>query len=120
MIEDDTAAVLASDPERTAEESSSFRPGAGPSPSEEAIAIPERMLGLEVLNVEAAQRLAAGGDEPGRLVAVDGWLAVAPDEPGCAELPVVACPRRGDLSGTREPGARPWPSRRCRARRCSA
>ena len=62
------------------------------------------MLGLEVLDVEAAQRLVASGDEPGRLVAVDGWLTVAPDEPGCTELPVVACPRRGDLSGTREPG----------------
>jgi hypothetical protein len=104
VIEDDTAAVLASDPERTAEEAVSGRPGAGPSPSEEAIAIPERMLGLEVLDVEAAQRLAVGGVEPSQLVAVDGWLTVAPDEPGCAELPVVACPRRGDLSGTREPG----------------
>ena len=104
VIEDDTAAVLASDPERTTEEAVSGRPGAGPSPSEEAVAIPERMLGLEVLGVEAAQRLAASGDEPARLVAIDGWLTVAPDEPGCAELPVVACPRRGDLSGTREPG----------------
>ena len=104
VIEDDTAAVLASDPERTSEESESSRPGAGPSPSEEAIAIPERMLGLEVLDVEAAQRLAGSGIEPARLVAIDGWLTVAPDEPGCTELPVVACPRRGDLSGTREPG----------------
>ena len=104
VIEDDTAAVLASDPERTSEEAVSSRPGAGPSPSEEAIAIPERMLGLELLDVEAAQRLAVGAIEPAQLVAVDGWLTVAPDEPGCTELPVVACPRRGDLSGTREPG----------------
>ena len=104
VIEDDTAAVLASDPERTSEESETSRPGAGPSPSEEAIAIPERMLGLEVLDVETAQRLAANEVDPARLVAIDGWLTVAPDEPGCAELPVVACPRRGDLSGTREPG----------------
>ena len=104
VIEDDTAAVLASDPERTAEESAVSRPGAGPSPSEEAVAIPERMFGLELLDVEAAQRLAAGGVEAGRLVAIDGWLTVAPDEPGCTELPVVACPRRGDLSGTREAG----------------
>ena len=104
VIEDDTAVVLASDPERTAEESVSSRPGGGPSPSEEAIAIPERMLGLEVLDVEAVQRLVDSGLEPERLVAVDGWLTVAPDEPGCTDLPVVACPRRGDLSGTREPG----------------
>ena len=104
MIEDDTAEVLASDPERTAEESVSSRPGGGPSPSEEAVAIPERMLGLEVLDVEAVQRLVDSGLEPERLVAVDGWLTVAPDEPGCTDLPVVACPRRGDLSGTREPG----------------
>ncbi len=103
VIEDDTAVVLASDPERTAEESVSNRPGGGPSPSEEAVAIPERMLGLDVLDVEALQRLIDRGLEPERLVAVDGWLTVAPDEPGCADLPVVACPRRGDLSGTREP-----------------
>ena len=104
VIEDDTAAVLASDPERISEEAVSGRPGAGPSPSEEAIAIPGRMLGLEVLDVEAAERLAGSGIAPERLVAVDGWLTVAPDEPGCTDLPVVACPRRGDLSGTREPG----------------
>ena len=104
VIEDDTAAVLASDPERPSEEAVSSRPGAGPSPSEEAIAIPDRMLGLEVLDVEAAQRLAVGGVDPAQLVAVDGWLTVAPDEPGCTEVPVVACPRRGDLAGTREPG----------------
>ena len=104
VIEDDTAAVLASNPERTGEESVSSRPGGGPTPSEEAVEIPERMLGLEVLDVEAVQRLVDGGLEPDRLVAVDGWLAVAPDEPGCTDLPVVGCPRRGDLSGTREPG----------------
>ena len=104
VIEDDTAVVLASDPERTAEEPVSSRPGGGPSPSEEAVAIPERMLGLEVRDVEAVQRLVDSGIEPERLVAVDGWLTVAPDEPGCSDLPVVACPRRGDLSGTREPG----------------
>ena len=104
MIEDDTAAVLASDPERISEESESSRPGAGPAPTEEAIAIPERMLGLEVLDVEAAQRLAGSGIDPALLVTIDGWLTVAPDEPGCTELQVVACPRRGDLSGTREPG----------------
>ena len=104
VIDDDTAAVLASDPERTAEESVSSRPGAGPSPSEETVAIPERMLGLEVLDVETAQRLVSSGLEPTRLVAIDGWLTVAPDEPGCTDLPVIACPRRGDLSGTREPG----------------
>ena len=120
VIEDDTAAVLASDPERTAEEAVSGRPGAGPSPSEEAIAIPERMLGLDVLDVEAAQRLAVGGVEPAQLVAVDGWLTVAPDEPGCAEprsspaRDVETFPEHGNPEG------RCWPWRPCPARRCSA
>ena len=71
----------------------------GPTPVEEAVAIPERMLrpgGALCRGGAAARRQRARAE---RLVAVDGWLTVAPDEPGCTDLPVVACPRRGDLSG---------------------
>jgi hypothetical protein len=60
------------------------------------------MFGVEVLTVDVARQAVADGLGADRLVVVEGWLTVAPDQPGCTELPVVACPRRGTLSGTRE------------------
>ena len=104
VIDDDTATVLASDPERTTEAGARAEPSASaaPAPTDEVV-IPDRMLGLEVITVDIAQHVAADGLGSDRLVVLEGWLTVAPDEPGCTELPVVACPRRGTLSGTREP-----------------
>jgi hypothetical protein len=104
VIDDDTARVLAADPERQSEERESEPPGASASPNETPVDIPARMVGLDVIDVEGARRMVDEGIDPDRLVAIDGWLTVAPDEPGCTELPLVACPRRGDLSATRKPG----------------
>ena len=105
VIEDDTTTVLASDPERTAEAEARAAPSdsATPAPTDEVV-IPARMLGLEVLTVDVARQAVADGLGSDRLVVVEGWLTVAPDKPGCTELPVVACPRDGTLSGTRGPG----------------
>jgi hypothetical protein len=104
VINDDTATVLASDPERTTEAGAREEPpdSATTAPSDELV-IPEQMFGLEVLDVEGLERLAERGVDPSHVVAVEGWLTVAPDQEGCTELPVIACPRRGTLSGTREP-----------------
>jgi hypothetical protein len=104
VIDDDTARVLAADPERQSEERETEPPGASASPNETPVDIPARMVGLDVIDVEGARRMVDEGIDPDRLVAIDGWLTVAPDEPGCTELPLVACPRRGELSATREPG----------------
>ena len=105
VIDDDTATVLASDPERTTETGDRAEPSdsAMPAPPDEVV-IPEQMFGLDVLGVGDVRQLAESGLEPDHVVAVEGWLTVAPDQPGCTELPVVACPRQGTLSGTREPG----------------
>jgi hypothetical protein len=104
VIDDDTAMVLASDPERTTEAAARAEPSdsAAPAPADEVV-IPEQMFGLDMLDVDSVTRLAEGGVDPGHVVAVEGWLTVAPDQPGCTELPIVACPRHGTLSGTREP-----------------
>jgi hypothetical protein len=104
VIDDDTATVLASDPERTTEARTTTEPSdsATPSPTDQ-VAIPEQMFGLDVLDVGGLQRLVESGVDQGQVVAVEGWLTVAPDQPGCTELPVVACPRHGTLSGAREP-----------------
>jgi hypothetical protein len=104
VIEDDTATDLSSDPERTTEGGGRAEPsdGATPAPTDEVV-IPAQMFGLEVLDVDEVSRVAESGVETGHVVAVEGWLTVAPDQPGCMELPVVACPRHGTLSGTREP-----------------
>jgi hypothetical protein len=105
VIDDDTATVLASDPERTTEARATTEPSeiATPATADE-VAIPEQMFGLDVLDVAGLQRLVEGGVDPAHVVAVEGWLTVAPDQPGCTELPVVACPRQGTLSGRRDPG----------------
>jgi hypothetical protein len=105
VIDDDTAAVLASDPERTVETSAPETPSirASPTPQDE-VDFPNRMLGVEVLTVDVARQAVADGLGADRLVVVEGWLTVAPDKPGCTELPVVACPRQGTLSATRELG----------------
>jgi hypothetical protein len=104
VIDDDTAMVLASDPERTTEAGARTEPSGSPAPAPtDEVVIPDRMFGLEVVTVDIAQHVAADGLGPDRLVVLEGWLTVAPDEPGCTDLPVVACPRRGTLSGTREP-----------------
>ena len=103
VIDDDTAVVLASDPGRTVETSARETPStrATPTPQDE-VEIPDRMYGVEVLTVDVARQAVADGLGADRLVVVDGWLTVAPDTPGCTELPVVACPRQGTLSATRE------------------
>ena len=103
VIDDDTAVVLASNPEQTRESSAPETPSirASPTPQDE-VDFPERMLGVEVLTVDVARQAVADGLGADRLVVVEGWLTVAPDQPGCTELPVVACPRQGTLSGTRE------------------
>ena len=105
VIDDDTAAVLASDPERTVETSAPETPSirASPTPQDE-VDFPDRMFGVDVLAVDVARRAVADGLGADRLVVVEGWLTVAPDKPGCTELPVVACPRQGTLSATRELG----------------
>jgi hypothetical protein len=107
VIDDDTAVVLASDPERTVETSARETPPtrASPTPQDE-VEFPDRMFGLEVLTVDVARQAIADGLGSDRLVVIEGWLTVAPDQPGCTELPVVACPRQGTLSGTRELGGR--------------
>jgi hypothetical protein len=105
VIDDDTAVVLASDPERTVETTASERPSTRPSPPPQSeVDFPDRMFGVEVLTVDVARQAIADGLGADRLVVVDGWLTVAPDEPGCTELPVVACPRQGTLSASRELG----------------
>jgi hypothetical protein len=105
VIDDDTAVVLASDPERTVETSARETPStrASPTPQDE-VDFPDRMFGVEVLTVDVARQAGADGLGADRLVVVEGWLTVAPDTPGCTELPVVACPRQGTLSATRELG----------------
>ena len=104
VIDDDTATVLASDPERTAEARATTAPSLSTIPATtDEVAIPEQMFGLDVLAVEGLERLAERGVDSSHVVAVEGWLTVAPDQEGCTELPVIACPRRGTLSGTREP-----------------
>ena len=105
VIDDDTAVVLATDPERTVETSARETPStrASPTPQDE-VEFPDRMLGVEILTVDVARQAVADGLGVDRLVVVEGWLTVAPDEPGCTELPVVACPRQGTLSATRELG----------------
>jgi hypothetical protein len=104
VIDDDTATVLASEPERTTEAGARAEPSesVAPAPTDE-VDIPDRMLGLEVLSVDVAQRVVADGLGLDRLLVLEGWLTVAPDQPGCTQLPIVACPRHGTLSGTREP-----------------
>ena len=105
VIDDDTAAVLASDPERTVETSAPETPSirASPTPQDE-VDFPDRMFGVDLLAVDVARRAVADGLGADRLVVVEGWLTVAPDRPGCTDLPVVACPRHGTLSATRELG----------------
>jgi hypothetical protein len=105
VIDDDTATVLASDPERVTEGTSRESPSnlATPPPADEVV-IPGTMFGLDVLGVDDVRVLAAEGLDPAQLVAVEGWLTVAPDQPGCTELPVIACHRQGSLSLTQEPG----------------
>ena len=104
VIDDDTATVLASDPERTVETSARETPSNRESPTpQDEVEFPDRMFGVEVLAVDAARQSVADGLGTDRLVVVEGWLTVAPDQPGCTELPVVACPRDGTLSVTREP-----------------
>ncbi|HEU5204619.1 MAG TPA: hypothetical protein VFU17_10020 [Candidatus Limnocylindrales bacterium] len=103
VIDDDTATVLASDPERTTAARATTERSGSATPSPDQVAIPEQMFGLDVLDVGALQRLVESGVDQGQVVAVEGWLTVAPDQEGCTELPVIACPRRGTLSGTREP-----------------
>ena len=104
VIDDDAAMVLASDPERTTEAGARAEPSGSPAPAPtDEVVVPDRMFGLEVLTVDIAQQAVADGLGSDGLVVLEGWLTVAPDEPGCTDLPVVACPRRGTLSGTREP-----------------
>ena len=103
VIDDDTATVLASDPERATEARATTEPSGSATPSTDEVAIPEQMFGLDVLDVGGLKRLVESGVDPSHVVAVAGWLTVAPDQEGCTELPVIACPRRGTLSGTREP-----------------
>ena len=107
VIDDDTAVVLASDPERTVETSARESPPirASPTPQDE-VELPDRMFGFDVLTVDVARQAVADGLGADRLVVVEGWLTVAPDKPGCTELPVVACPRQGTLSATRELGGK--------------
>ena len=107
VIDDDTAVVLASDPKRTVETTVRETPSIRASPTpENDVVLPDRMFGIDVLTVDLAPQVIADGLGSDRLVVVEGWLTVAPDQPGCTELPVMACPRQGTLSGTRELGGR--------------
>jgi hypothetical protein len=73
-----------------------------PTPDPSPIALPETIHGLDVLDVVAARRLGQTGETPERLVAVDGWLAVAPGDPRCESPQPLPCGRTGLLGASRE------------------
>jgi hypothetical protein len=76
-------------------------PQARPSP----VPVPAEILGLAVQNVEAARRAALERPDPGRLVAVSGWLTVAPSDPRCDSTWYLSCRRIGRLAEARDAAA---------------
>ena len=66
------------------------------------VPIPAEILGLAVDDIGDARRDALERPDPGRLVAVSGWLTVAPNDPRCDSTWYLSCRRIGRLAGDRD------------------
>jgi hypothetical protein len=80
-------------------------PGASAAPTPVPTAIPDELLGLAIQDVATARKDALELIEPERLVAVFGWLTVAPGDPRCETNWYLACRRAGRLTSSRESDA---------------
>jgi hypothetical protein len=80
-------------------------PGASTAPTPVPAAIPDELLGLAIQDVASARRDALERIEPERLVAVSGWLTIAPGDPRCETNWYLACRRAGRLTSSRESDA---------------
>jgi len=83
VIDDATGEVVAARPARSISAASPF---------------PRSVLGIDTVDASAAGRLLRAGVEPDRLIAVAGWLTLAPEGAACrSDLP-LACRRTGLLT----------------------
>lgn len=70
------------------------------TPRPSPVRLPGHIVGMRIDGIATARRDALERRDPDRLVAVAGWLTIAPGDPRCETNWYLACPRSGRLMAT--------------------
>jgi hypothetical protein len=70
------------------------------TPRPSPVRLPGHIVGIRIDGIATARREALERPDPGRLIAVAGWLTIAPGDPRCETNWYLACPRSGRLLAT--------------------